>query len=260
MIRLTAADDGMPEAYVERYGGCAPVGGVFYIAALTGSAQPYPNCPNRFACQAVGCEHNKCTPPSQGPYLPAAAENDVEKFIRMVLPHVAGRFVLVTALGDNRMPADVVNADKLLASLFLVRWYCQNMGGFIHPKLFPLPIGFYYHRGHHWQPGAAAFDPAAQIPERSTAPRTIGTVLVDSWEPTSHPSRGTVCGPACHEAGWNETDLAKVVAHSCLPKHAVVEAKRTKRKFDLVRQLICWDSTAPAHPRASQRGMLSTWI
>jgi len=138
VVRITATDDGLPESYIDGYIGCAAVGGVYYVAALTGSATPYQSCANRFSCQAQGCQHNKCTSPAQ---QPAGAENDVEKFIRVVLPHIAARFVLVTSLGDNRMPDDVINAAELLASPFLVRWYCQNLGT-PHPKLFPMPIGY----------------------------------------------------------------------------------------------------------------------
>ena len=79
--------------------------------------------------------------------------NNVDKFIRHVLPHLTEAFVLITADGDNGFPTRGVwkpkHALQLLHHPLLLRWYTQNYDGTIqHPKLFPIPIGLDLHTPH----------------------------------------------------------------------------------------------------------------
>ena len=78
--------------------------------------------------------------------LGSFANNELERFIEEVLPFMENTFSLVTSDGDNRVPGGITNAQKLLDSPKLERWFTQNYDGSIkHAKLHPVPIGFDLH-------------------------------------------------------------------------------------------------------------------
>lgn len=86
--------------------------------------------------------------------LQSGPTGDVHTFIKHVLPRMTSEFDLITTSGDNSVPDGIQDAQTLLDSPLLKRWYTQNWNGFPHPKLQAIPIGFEMHtvRRGLWSP------------------------------------------------------------------------------------------------------------
>jgi hypothetical protein len=66
-------------------------------------------------------------------------------FVQKVLPGISVRFKLLTNNSDATLPDDYRNeADIILASPFLIRWFSQNWIG-TNEKVIQIPIGLDYH-------------------------------------------------------------------------------------------------------------------
>jgi hypothetical protein len=83
---------------------------------------------------------------------------DVATFINHVLPLLTEPFELITTDGDNLVPSDIPQADKLLTSPLLTAWYTQNYDGTPHPKIYPVPIGLDMHSDQKERPGLWSTD------------------------------------------------------------------------------------------------------
>eukprot|EP00035_Acanthoeca_spectabilis_P029638 m.5935 g.5935 ORF g.5935 m.5935 type:complete len:514 (+) comp3766_c0_seq1:220-1761(+) len=171
-------------AAVELYATC-PEGGVFWLHSSTSSIARPP-------CNASGPlrKWHSCTPQCLHCTQKGAKviENDIEVFIRVVLPVMKGKFVLITTVGDNLNPESVHGAEKLLESPLLERWYTQDMGR-LHPKITPIPIGYFIFRAAKWNASDSTnFYRSASFPTRNRFPRSH-TVLLDGMNMRTHPSR-----------------------------------------------------------------------
>jgi len=72
----------------------------------------------------------------------------IPAFIKSVMPHIKGRFVLVTGDSTLRVPSQVFQRDEDMQSFInnpqVVHWFAQN-GDLDHPKFTRIPNGMDYH-------------------------------------------------------------------------------------------------------------------
>lgn len=78
-------------------------------------------------------------------YVPTSAIGD---FVQ-IMPHLNGRFILVSGDCDWCAPNDVFPNSQdfihFIDSPQIIHWYCQNCVFHQHPKVSPIPIGMDYH-------------------------------------------------------------------------------------------------------------------
>lgn len=76
--------------------------------------------------------------------------NDLEQFVRTVMPNITKPIRLISGDGDAGVPGSLVPgvADAILEHPMVNVWYTQNYDGSMnHPKIRPLPIGLDLHFG-----------------------------------------------------------------------------------------------------------------
>lgn len=76
--------------------------------------------------------------------------NDLEQFVRTVMPNITRPIRLISGDGDAGVPGNLVPgvADAILKHPMVNVWYTQNYdGGMSHPKIKLLPIGLDLHFG-----------------------------------------------------------------------------------------------------------------
>lgn len=76
--------------------------------------------------------------------------NDLEQFVRTVLPNITRPIRLISGDGDAGVPGNLMPgvSDAILEHPMVNVWYTQNYDGSVnHPKIRPLPIGLDLHFG-----------------------------------------------------------------------------------------------------------------
>lgn len=103
--------------------------------------------------------------------------NDLEQFVRTVLPNITRPIRLISGDGDAGVPGNLVPgvADAILEHPMVNVWYTQNYdGSMVHPKIRPLPIGLDLHFEMHIGFNIVAEERLAQL-FRATVESAIPT-------------------------------------------------------------------------------------
>lgn len=113
-------------------------------------------------------------------YIPTSAIVD---FMTGVMPHLQGRFILVSGDCDWCAPNDVFPQStdflRFIENNQIIHWYCQNCVFHQHPKVSAIPIGMDYHTmacgDHIWGNRASPL-------EQETLLKSISDEAKPFWE------------------------------------------------------------------------------